>query len=72
MDDEWHVIKAEREGASAILFVDEERVAEDRVDGAEIVELEAPVYFGGLAKNLHSFTGRLLPVSCLYFIYDFN
>jgi hypothetical protein len=61
LDDEWHTIKAEREGASAILFVDGEQVAEDHVDETEIVRLEAPIYFGGLAKNLHSFTGRLLP-----------
>jgi laminin alpha 3/5 len=54
-------VRAEREGASATLFVDNEQVANDRVDSAESVQLEAPIYFGGLAKNLHSFTGRLLP-----------
>ena len=53
----------EREGASAALFVDDEQVANDRVDETEHIQLKAPIYFGGLAKDLHSFTGRLLPVN---------
>lgn len=62
LDDEWHSIRAEREGGSAILFVDDEQVAQDRVDEAEIIQLEAPIYFGGLVKDLRAFIGRLLPV----------
>ncbi|KAI6239107.1 Laminin-like protein epi-1 [Aphelenchoides fujianensis] len=63
LDDEWHSIRAEREGASASLFVDNEQVGNDRVDAAAHVGLESPIYFGGVAKELHSFTARLLPAN---------
>lgn len=62
LDDEWHSVRVEREGASAALFVDDEQVANDRVDETEHIQLKTPIYFGGLAKDLHSFTARLLPV----------
>ncbi|KAI6235067.1 Laminin alpha [Aphelenchoides besseyi] len=61
LDDEWHSVRAEREGASASLFVDNEQVANDQIAEDEQIQLEAPIYFGGLAKDLHSFTARLLP-----------
>lgn len=44
------------------MFINDEQAASDRVDEAELINLEAPVYFGGLSKDLYSFTGRLLPV----------
>lgn len=61
LDDEWHVVRAEREGSSAVLYVDEEQVANDRVEADEEVRLEAPVFYGGVSKSLQSLLGRLLP-----------
>ncbi|CAD5221244.1 unnamed protein product [Bursaphelenchus xylophilus] len=61
LDDEWHTVRAEKEGSAAVLFVDDEQVAHDQVENAEIINIEVPLYVGGAPKNLQSFIGRLLP-----------
>ncbi|CAD5215290.1 unnamed protein product [Bursaphelenchus okinawaensis] len=61
LDDEWHIVRAEKDGAAAVLFIDDEQVAHDEVENAEIINIEAPLYVGGASKNLQSFIGRLLP-----------
>lgn len=43
------------------MFVDNEQVDTDRVVNADLINVEAPLYVGGLPNNLHSFIARLLP-----------
>lgn len=63
MDDEWHNVRAEREGTVAALFIDDRPEAENRTEGTEIIDAQPPLYIGGLSSDLVPFAARILPVS---------
>ena len=69
LDDEWHSVRAEREGPVAALYIDEKLEVENRsfeLGGSDSLTVQPLVYIGGLPVNLVPFAARILPAS--YFI----
>ncbi|VDO28711.1 unnamed protein product, partial [Onchocerca flexuosa] len=62
MDDEWHTIRAEREGIAGTLYIDNVMEANGQSPpGTDAVDTQPPIYFGGLPSDLVSFASRILP-----------
>lgn len=69
LDDEWHTIRFEREGAVVALYVDNKPQNEDRTtDALEYIKLQKPIYIGGLPTDLVPFAARILPVNIFKFL----
>uniref|UniRef100_A0A915EV46 Uncharacterized protein n=1 Tax=Ditylenchus dipsaci TaxID=166011 RepID=A0A915EV46_9BILA len=62
LDDEWHSVRAEREGTVAALFIDGRPEAENQTEGTELIDAQPPLYIGGLPTDLVPFASRILPV----------
>lgn len=52
LDDEWHTIRAEREGAAAALFIDGRKEGENRTEGLDYVDVAPPIFYGGVSADL--------------------
>uniref|UniRef100_A0A915EU75 Uncharacterized protein n=1 Tax=Ditylenchus dipsaci TaxID=166011 RepID=A0A915EU75_9BILA len=61
LDDEWHSVRAEREGTVAALFIDGRPEAENQTEGTELIDAQPPLYIGGLPTDLVPFASRILP-----------
>lgn len=63
MDDEWHTIRAEREGIAGTLYIDNVMEGNGQSPpGTDAVDTQPPIYFGGLPSDLVPFASRILPV----------
>lgn len=63
MDDEWHSIRAEREGVAGTLYIDDMIEANGQSPaGTDAVDTHPPFYIGGLPPDLVPFATRILPV----------
>ncbi|VDK75274.1 unnamed protein product [Litomosoides sigmodontis] len=62
MDDEWHSIRAEREGLAGTLYIDDVMEANGQSPpGTDAVDTQPPIYIGGLPPDLVPFASRILP-----------
>jgi len=61
LDDEWHTVRAEREGSVAVLLIDGHHEADNRTDGTDLIDAQPPLYIGGLPNDLVPFASRILP-----------
>jgi hypothetical protein len=65
LDDEWHSIRAQREGPAASLNVNGQIDVEKRGGNSngivDPLELQSPIFVGGLPPELVPFAARLLP-----------
>ncbi|VDM99456.1 unnamed protein product [Thelazia callipaeda] len=62
MDDEWHSIRAEREGVAGTLYIDDVIEANGQSPpGTDAVDTHPPIYIGGLPSDLVPFASRILP-----------
>ena len=69
LDDEWHTVRVEREGAVVALYVDNKPQNEDRTtDALEYIKVQKPIYIGGLPTDLVPFAARILPVNIFKFL----
>ncbi|VBB28863.1 unnamed protein product [Acanthocheilonema viteae] len=61
MDDEWHSIRAEREGLAGTLYIDNLMEANGQSPpGTDAVDTQPPIYIGGLPSDLVPFASRIL------------
>ncbi|KAM3726093.1 Laminin-like protein [Dirofilaria immitis] len=62
MDDEWHSIRAEREGLAGTLYIDNVMEANGQSPpGTDAVDTQPPIYIGGIPSDLVPFSSRILP-----------
>uniref|UniRef100_A0A183CAV6 LAM_G_DOMAIN domain-containing protein n=1 Tax=Globodera pallida TaxID=36090 RepID=A0A183CAV6_GLOPA len=63
LDDEWHTLRVEREAGAAVLYVDDRLEVQNRssLGTIELLQLQSPLYVGGLPPELVPLAARLLP-----------
>ncbi|KAL3080577.1 hypothetical protein niasHT_036523 [Heterodera trifolii] len=63
LDDEWHTLRVEREAGAAVLYLDGRLEAQNRTNlgTIELLQLQSPLYIGGLPPELVPLAARLLP-----------
>jgi hypothetical protein len=65
LDGEWHSIRVQREGPASALYIDGQLNVqnrnEDLINSINQLELQSPLFIGGLPLELVPFAARLLP-----------
>lgn len=59
LDNEWHTVRVEREGSAAALYIDGNQEANNRSEGLEGVEVQPPLFIGGLSQESVSLRSKI-------------
>lgn len=65
LDGEWHSLRAQREGPASALYIDGQmnvqNRTEDLLNSINQLDLQSPLFIGGLPIELVPFAARILP-----------
>ncbi|VDM41094.1 unnamed protein product [Toxocara canis] len=62
LDDEWHNVRAEREGIAGTLYIDDVMEANGQSPvGTDAIDTQPPIYIGGVPTALIPFATKILP-----------